>query len=299
MMTTSQMPTGHSDYARVERAVHFIRAHAHQQPSLAQVAQAVGLSEFHFQRLFLRWAGVSPKRFLQFLTLERAKALLRERRSVLESSLEVGLSGPGRLHDLFLNVERMTPGQYRAGAAGIRIAWGWAPTPLGNALFATVGEALCALSFVRPGHEASAVRLLRERWPGAVLEERPSAIKAHAKAVCARLTGEPAHPLSVLLKGTPLQLKVWEALLRIPEGAVATYGDVGRMVGLPTAARAVGTAIGANPIGYLIPCHRVIRSTGVFGDYRWGPDRKAALLGLEQARTLSCESDPAGLRFGA
>ena len=272
-----------SDFARIERAIHFIQSHVHEQPSLAEVAAELGLSEFHFQRLFQRWAGVSPKRFLQYLTLEHAKRLLDETRSVLEASVEVGLSGPSRLHDLFLTLERLTPGEYKSGAEGLAIAWGVHATPLGPALFAAMDRGLCGLSFVTDG-EHEALHALERRWPGARLEHRPAAVATYARELAARMQGKPGEPLSVVLKGTRLQLKVWEALLRIPEGGVAAYHDVARLAGVPRATRAVASAIGQNPIACLIPCHRVIASTGAFGKYHWGAPRKIALLGLELSR---------------
>jgi AraC family transcriptional regulator of adaptative response/methylated-DNA-[protein]-cysteine methyltransferase len=253
-----------------------------EQPSLGQVAREVGLSEFHFQRLFQRWAGVSPKRFLQFLTLEEAKRLLQETHSLLETSFELGLSGPSRLHDLFLSIERMTPGQYKAGAQGVTVRWGVEDTLLGPALFAAVDRGLCGISFVieENGLDAS-LQDLSQRWPSATLKQDPAAVSHYAEALQARMSGHPREPLSVVLKGTSLQLKVWEALLRIPAGRVVSYGDVAKAVGLENGSRAVGAAVGQNPIAWLIPCHRVIYSTGSFGNYRWGAARKAALLGLE------------------
>jgi AraC family transcriptional regulator of adaptative response/methylated-DNA-[protein]-cysteine methyltransferase len=277
------MATG-SDYARIERAIHFIQSRVREQPTLADVANELGLSEFHCQRLFQRWAGVSPKRFLQILTLEHAKQVLADSRSLLEASAEVGLSGPSRLHDLFLSLEHITPGEYKAGAKGLTVYWGVEDTPLGPALFAALDRGLCGVSFVMEGGEHSALHELRERWPGAKLEHRPAASAPYAKELRARMHGQAGQPLSLVLKGTPLQLKVWEALLRIPEGSAVAYADLARMAGVPKAARAVGTAVGQNPIACLIPCHRVISSSGVFGSYHWGAARKAALLGAELSR---------------
>lgn len=281
-----------SDFARIERAIHFIHSRADEQPGLHEIAAELGMSTFHFQRLFQRWAGVSPKRFLQYLTLEHAKRILNESRSLLETSVELGLSGPSRLHDLFLSLERLTPGEYKAGASGLTVYWGTLDTPLGPALFAAIERGLCGVSFVTEGGEAEAVRLLRQRWPGARLEQRPSFVSGYARELTARMRGKAGQPLSVVLKGTPLQLKVWEALLQIPEGRVAAYGDLARVAGTPTAARAVGAAIGQNPIAWLIPCHRVIYSTGAFGHYAWGAARKAALLGIEFSRAHDMSPNP-------
>lgn len=292
---------GQSDYARVERAIRFLVAHQERQPSLEETAAALGLSEFHFQRLFQRWAGVSPKRFLQYLTAERAKALLRESQSVLATSGAVGLSGPGRLHDLFLSVEKLTPGEYKARARGLTVEWGEQETPLGLALLAVIGGAAAFVGFYGDGGpdedgaavgafgagtlaqgREEAVATLRARFPEAALVERPAAVRALGALLRERLEGRPGEPIGVLLKGTPLQLKVWEALLRIPSGHLVSYGDLARLAGTPSAVRAVGTAIGANHLALLIPCHRVLRATGAFGGYRWGVARKAALIGREQ-----------------
>ena len=279
-----------SDYAKVEQAIRYIERRAHDQPSLVEVAEEVGLSEFHFQRLFQRWAGVSPKRFLQFLTLEAAKKALADSRSVLETSHAVGLSGPSRLHDLFLSLERMTPGEYKAQAAGLRIHWGVEETPFGPALFAALSDdagdrGLCGLSFLLDDGPEGAFEELRSRWPGAKLEASPSSIRPHAEAFCACVEGRTHQPLSLVLKGTPFQLKTWEALLRIPEGRVAAYQDLAKLADEPGAIRATARAVGQNPIACLIPCHRVIRSTGAFGQYHWGSPRKQAMLAFERART--------------
>jgi AraC family transcriptional regulator of adaptative response/methylated-DNA-[protein]-cysteine methyltransferase len=275
---------GNSDYARVARIIRFIQSRVHEQPSLAECAAHVGLSEFHVQRLFQRWAGVSPKRFLQFLTLDAAKLELAEARSLLDASLAVGLSGPSRLHDLFLAIERMTPGEYKAQAAGLTLRWGVEATPLGPALLAALDRGLCGVSFLGDGGEAAAVEELAARWPRATLARAPGAVARYGAALRARLRGEPAQPFGVVLKGTPFQLQVWEALLRVPPGALVSYGDVAERVCSRAAARAVGAAVGANPLAVLIPCHRVIRGTSAFGGYRWGAERKLALLAAEHAR---------------
>lgn len=234
-----------------------------------------------------RWAGVSPKRFLQFLTLEEAKRMLAESKSVLEASLGVGLSGPSRLHDLFLSLERMTPGEYKARAHGLTIHWGVEDTPFGPALFAAMDRGLCGLSFLLEDGPEGAWKTLRERWPDARLEASPALVRTYAQALSARVEGKTDQPLSLVLKGTPFQLKTWEALLRIPTGKVLAYGDLADLTGASGASRAVGGAIGRNPIAYLIPCHRVIQSTGAFGAYHWGAPRKKAMLALERVRQES------------
>lgn len=278
-----------SDYSKVEQAIRFIQDRAQAQPELAEVAAEVGLSEFHFQRLFQRWAGVSPKRFLQFLTLAEAKRLLAESRSVLETSHAVGLSGPGRLHDLFLSLERMTPGEFKAQAEGFTVQWGVEDTAFGPALFAALlrgGEerGLCGLAFLEDDDPERAFEELRLRWPGAKVEASPARVRAYAEALDARLRGNPGRPLSLVLKGTAFQLRAWEALLRIPSGRVVAYQDLAAMTDAPRATRAVGSALGQNPIACLIPCHRVLQASGAVGHYHWGAPRKQAMLGFELAR---------------
>jgi AraC family transcriptional regulator of adaptative response/methylated-DNA-[protein]-cysteine methyltransferase len=278
---------GNSDYSRVEQAIRYLEVHAANQPSLAEVAGHIGLSEFHFQRLFHRWAGVTPKDFLQSLTLNRAKAMLRSSSTLLETSQELGLSGTSRLHDLFLNVEAMTPGAFKRFGAGLAIHWGVHDTPFGEALVAVTARGLCGLSFLGGDTVAEAVRVLQERWPEADLADDSSLTETIAKEVRARMQGTFGQPLSLLLKGSPFQLKVWEALLAIPEGQATSYQGLAGLIDAPKASRAVGTALSMNPIGYLIPCHRVIRATGAVGEYRWGRVRKQALLGVEGARAAA------------
>lgn len=269
-----------SDYQRMTRAILHLAERAEEQPSLAEAAARVGLSQYHFQRLFTRWVGLSPKRFVQFLTLERAKQLLAERRSVLATSIETGLAGSGRLHDLFVTLEAMTPGEFQRGGAGLEIRHGRHESPLGPYLLAVcAGRGVCGLSFAS---EAEAVEELRARWPRAELRRDRAATAPVAERLFAG-AGQPLAPVSVLIKGTAFQVKVWEALLRIPPGQVATYGEVAAAIGAPSAARAVGGAVGDNAVAVLVPCHRVIRSSGLIGDYRWGASRKRALLAWEAA----------------
>lgn len=275
-----------SDYSRVERAIQYLESHCQEQPGLAEVARHAGLSEFHFQRLFQRWAGVSPKAFLQCLTLARAKRLLEDSRSLLDTSLEVGLSGAGRLHDLFLSLEAMTPGDYKQAGASLVISWSLHDTPFGPALFAATEKGLCALSFLEADAREQALRELQARWPAATLVEASDRTGPMAREVVSRMQGGRPGALPLLLKGSPFQIQVWKALLMIPEGRLATYQDIARLAGSPRATRAVGSALAVNPIGYLIPCHRVIRATGAIGDYHWGSIRKLALLGVEGARRM-------------
>ena len=266
------------DYRRVAEAIAYLDDHARAQPSLDDVAAAVGLSPHHFHRLFRRWAGTTPKRFLQALTLDAAKERLAESRSVLDTAFEVGLSGPSRLHDLFVTVDGVTPGEFARGGHGVELTWGLTPTPFGTALIGRTARGVCHLAFV-DGDEEAAVAELAERWPEAELREDPSGARELADAI---FRGE-RPPLHV--RGTNFQLRVWEALLRIPPGRVAAYSRVAEGVGRPDAVRAVAGAVARNRIGWLIPCHRVIRKVGAAGGYRWGERRKRAMLGWETART--------------
>ncbi len=292
-----------SDYTRIAQALEFLAAHVDEQPGLDQVAAETGLSPHHLQRLFTRWVGVSPKKFLQYLTLDRAKTALVANRSVLDAALGAGLSGPGRLHDLFVSHEAVTPGEYKTQGAGLAIDYSWADSPFGDALLFLSSRGLCGLAFAFAGGNgrAEAFADMRRRWPRARLTEN----KARVAAMAARIFGSGAKggkrdPLKLVLHGSPFQIKVWEALLRVPPGALVTYEALARRIGMPAGARAVGNAVGANPISWLIPCHRVIRKTAMGGDYNWvggynwGPTRKLAMLGWEAART-----DPDGLRVAS
>jgi len=286
-VTTEQLC---EDYRRVERAIQFLEHNARRQPSLEETAAHLGLSEFHFQRLFTRWVGISPKRFLQFLTKERAKSLLDRSASLLETAYATGLSGPGRLHDLFVTYEAVTPGEYKRRGLGVEIRYGVHPTPFGVALTAATERGVCGLIFLNAGDDSpqAALQDLRRRWPRADLLEDAARTAPLASQIFA-LEGEDEaaatpEPLHVHLSGTAFQLQVWEALLRIPSGRVVSYEDLAAHIGKPTAARAVGNAVGANPLPVLIPCHRVVRRLGELGGYHYGTTRKLALLGWEMAR---------------
>ncbi|OGA43831.1 MAG: 6-O-methylguanine DNA methyltransferase, partial [Betaproteobacteria bacterium RIFCSPLOWO2_12_FULL_62_13] len=269
------------DYERIARAIDYLRRHAAAQPDLAAVARHVHLSAFHFQRLFTRWAGVSPKRFVQFLTVEHAKVRLSECRNVLDLADSIGLSGPGRLHDLFVTLEALSPGEFKSGGSGLAIRYYVHDTPFGACLIATTARGICSLRFTDA--EGDAVAQLRNEWPGAELSPDQAATAPFVHRIFALLASRPPRPLALLVKGTNFQVKVWRALLALPFGSVTTYQTVADKIGHPRAARAVGGAIGTNPIAYLIPCHRVIRESGTFGHYRWGEPRKAAMLGWEAA----------------
>lgn len=274
-----------ADYAVVERAIHFIEAHARKQPSLAEIADHVGASESHLQRVFTRWAGISPKRFLQYLTHEHCRQLLRESRSVLDATYEAGLSSPGRLHDLFVKVEGVTPGEFKAAGAGIEIAWGVHESPFGDCLIATTPRGVVSVVFTSADGPDRAVESLRSQWAGATITENPSRTAEVADRIFDLAPATPTTPIRLLLRGTNFQINVWKALLKIPSGAVASYEDLAAMANVPGAPRAVGNAVGANPISYLIPCHRVIRKSGDFGNYGGGPARKKAMLVWESARS--------------
>lgn len=276
------------DYARVERALDFIRENFRRQPGLDEIAAAAALSPFHFQRLFTRWAGVSPKQFLGYLTVAHAKRALDRAESVLDASYDVGLSGPSRLHDLFVGYEGVTPGQYKAMGDGLVVRTGVHDGFLGRFVVGVTDRGICALQFVdadAPGSVEAALDDIRRRLPGARLAPAQDETRALCAALIDPHPGAPARPLRLWYRGTNFQIRVWQALLAIPPGQLVTYGDIARAIGAPTSARAVGGAVAANPIGLLIPCHRVIRSTDLFQtNYRWGPARKLALIGWEQAQ---------------
>jgi AraC family transcriptional regulator of adaptative response/methylated-DNA-[protein]-cysteine methyltransferase len=271
------------DYTRVEQAIRFLDANTQRQPELREIAESVGLSEFHFQKLFTRWVGISPKRFLQFLTKENAKRLLEDSTNLLDAAYEVGLSGPGRLHDLFITCEAVTPGEYKARGEGLTIRYGFHPSPFGECLLATTPRGICSLAFVEKRDRRAALDELRRQWSKAVLVEDPLVTRPLVRRIFNRDASSLQSSLALLLRGTNFQIKVWEALLRIPPGRVVTYEDIAAFLGKPTASRAVGGAVASNPIPVLIPCHRVIRKVGEFGNYRYGPARKKALLGWEMA----------------
>ena len=271
------------DYHRIEQAIYFLEANYQAQPSLSEVAASLNLSEYHFQRLFTHWVGISPKRFLQFLTKEHAKQLLTQAVSILDVAYATGLSGPGRLHDLLVTTEAVTPGELKSQGEGLVISYGFHPTPFGECLLALTERGICDLAYMERNGRAEALALLKGRWPRAVLQQDESQTGAILRRIFSRLAGYETGPLSLYLRGTNFQIKVWEALLRIPRGAVVSYGDIANHLGMPSAARAVGNAIANNPIPVLIPCHRVIRKVGDFGAYRWGSARKKAMLGWELA----------------
>ncbi|RJP82722.1 MAG: methylated-DNA--[protein]-cysteine S-methyltransferase [Candidatus Zixiibacteriota bacterium] len=280
----------HDDYQRIEAALRFLEGRFRDQPRLEDLAEHLHLSVFHTQRLFQQWAGISPKRFLQFLTVEYAKQLLAESRSVLDATYEAGLSGPGRLHDLFVTAEAMTPGEYKARGEALEIRYGFGDGPFGECLIAATSRGVCHLAFSGEDREA-ALASLQGRWPGAQFREDGESAEDYRRRIFPEGSRDGLAPVPVLLKGTNFQIQVWRALLRIPAGRAQAYEDVAAAVGKPGAVRAVGQAVAANPVAYLIPCHRVIRKLGVVGDYRWGATRKRAMLGWEAARRNPVEDE--------
>lgn len=279
--TTEPFIPSRRDYQRIEHAIAYLVEHADGAPNLAELAEAVHLSPHHLQRLFVAWAGVSPKEFSQALTLAHARALLDDSRSILQTATETGLSGPSRLHDLFVRVECMTPGEYKREGADLTIHWARADTPFGPALFAGTDRGLCHLSFANGG---DALEPVRSQWPGAALVESNAAMAGAVAEVNRRMQGlSPRSRLGLLLKGSPLRLKVWQALLGVPWGRAVSYAQLAETCDKPRAVRAVASSVAVNPVAFLIPCHRVIRSTGAVGQYRWGPVRKQAMLAREHA----------------
>ena len=271
------------DYRQIEKALIYLEHNFDRQPTLDEIAASAGFSEYHFQRLFTRWVGISPKRFLQYLTKEHAKELLEHSASLLDVSYQSGLSGPGRLHDLFVTCEAVTPGQYKSRGEGMAIRYGFHETPFGECLLAVTDRGICSLSFNK-GNLKDAVDDFRHRWEKAQIIEDPNTTASLVQHIFP-LANEPSDAqLHLHLSGTNFQIKVWEALLRIPAGNVVSYEQIAEAIGKPTAARAVSRAVAENPVAYIIPCHRVIRKMGVFGGYRWGPARKKAILGWEMVR---------------
>jgi len=276
-----------SEYNRMERAIRYIEDHAEDQPSLDVVSEHVGLSPYHFQRIFKKWTGVSPKRFLQFLTVENAKQLLDQSASVLETSYDVGLSGSGRLHDLFVSVEAVTPGQFKSGGSGVKLEYGFHQTPFGRAVIAMAKDGLTDLKFVDEEDESKAVHELEKKWPAADITENRGATGKIARRIFGGLErSAEGSPIKLWLRGTNFQIKVWQALLRIPEGTIVSYSDVARSIGRPEAVRAAANAVGSNPIAWLIPCHRVLRSSGAIGGYGGGIARKKIMLARELGEEL-------------
>lgn len=270
-------------YQKIEEAIGYINQNFRQQPSLEDIAEKVHLSPFHFQRLFSDWAGVSPKKFLQYLSVEYAKGILNDKQGTLfDAAYETGLSSTGRLHDLFVKIEGMTPGEFKNGGENLNINYSYAQTPFGNVLVASTPKGICHIAFA--DDEKSAFEALQKSFPNANYHSILDLNQQNALLIFTH-DWQKLNQIKLHLKGTDFQLKVWESLLKIPMGKLSTYGNIATQIQKPTASRAVGTAIGDNPVAFLIPCHRVIQSTGAFGQYHWGSSRKTAMIGWEAAQT--------------
>jgi AraC family transcriptional regulator of adaptative response/methylated-DNA-[protein]-cysteine methyltransferase len=274
-----------TNYKRIAEAIAYFKLNYKQQPSLDEVAEHVNLSPFHFQRMFKDWAGVTPKQFLQYLSVEHAKSILKDKQSTLfDTAFETGLSGTGRLHDLFIKVEGMTPGEYKNGGEQLHINYSFAQTPFGNLLVASTAKGICYMAFV-DGDEATAFTDLQNHFPQATYHRVLDMIQQNALFIFTQDWSR-LNEIKLHLKGTAFQLKVWETLLKIPIGGLTTYAGIAASINNPKACRAVGSAVGDNPVAFLIPCHRVIKSTGETGQYHWGSPRKNAIIGWEAAKTL-------------
>jgi AraC family transcriptional regulator of adaptative response/methylated-DNA-[protein]-cysteine methyltransferase len=279
-----------TEYLRIEKAINYLEQHFQDQPSLQELAEHLNMSPFHFQRVFKRWAGISPKRFIQFLTIDYAKKMLDENRSVLDATYEAGLSSPGRLHDLFVTIDGVTPGEFKTKGIGIEIVYGIHSSPFGECLLAITERGICGLIFMTDKGLGEALADLQSQWEQARLRESSQTTKPFLDQIFPSSLGYGRRSVRLFLKGTNFQIKVWEALLRIPQGFVCSYEEIAGYLGKPTAARAVGNAVAANPVAYIIPCHRVIRKIGAIGDYRHGTTRKKAMIGWEAAQRYHREA---------
>ena len=271
-----------TNFERITEAIGYIQTHFKTQPGLGEVAEKIHLSHFHFQKLFTEWAGVSPKKFLQYITVAHAKKMLKEKQATLsDAAFETGLSGTGRLHDLFINIEGMTPGEFKNGGENLSINYSFAESPFGNMLVASTVKGICHIAFV--DDEKVALNELQVLFPRATYRQMVDLAQQNVRYIFTHDWSKLSQ-IKLHLKGTAFQLKIWETLLKIPMGQLATYGNIAKQIDKPQASRAVGTAIGDNPVAFLIPCHRVIQSTGVFGGYMWGAERKTAMIGWEAVR---------------
>lgn len=273
---------GKTNFKRIEEAISYISNHFKKQPGLEEIAEKIHLSPFHFQKLFTDWAGVSPKKFLQYISVEYAKSMLKEKQSTLfDAAFETGLSGASRLHDLFIKIEGMTPGEYKNGGENLSINYSYAESPFGNLLVASTAKGICYMAFI--DNEKEALENLQHRFPQASYKQMLDMIQQNALYIFSHDWNK-LDQIKLHLRGTNFQVKVWETLLKIPMGKLSTYGNIAAQIKNPNASRAVGSAIGSNPVAYLIPCHRVIQSTGAIGGYMWGSLRKTAIIGWESAK---------------
>ena len=284
MMSQSEVTIQSQDYELIAKAIRYLELNRLNQPRLADIAKALNMSEYHFQRLFSRWVGISPKRFVQYLTKEHAKFLLKQSENLLNTAYTVGLSGPGRLHDMFVTCDAVTPGEYKARGDGMQISYGFHPSPFGDCLIGVTGRGICSLAFVQDNDYSAAFTNMKANWLAANFKE-DQVVTAPVIPEMLALFQQPAStPLRIYLQGTNFQIKVWEALLEIPTGSVVSYKQLAIQVGLPWGSRAVGNALAKNPLPVLVPCHRVIQASGEFGQYLYGTVRKKALLGWEMAK---------------
>jgi AraC family transcriptional regulator of adaptative response/methylated-DNA-[protein]-cysteine methyltransferase len=275
------------NYQRIEKAIDYIKSNFKAQPDLDKIAESVDLSPFHFQRMFTDWAGISPKKFIQYLSLEHAKGILKQKQATLfDTAYETGLSGTGRLHDLFINLEGMTPAEYKNGGAALHINYSFAESPFGDIIVASTQKGICYMAFADDRQDAFGQ--LQVQFPNATYSQFADRLQQNALFIFKKDWTELSE-IKLHLKGTAFQLKVWEALLKIPVGGLSTYGEIAHDLHQPTASRAVGSAVGDNPVAFLIPCHRVIKSTGEFGQYHWGATRKTAMIGWEAASLETIE----------
>ncbi len=285
-MNTYDYSQQSGDFRRIEKAIQFIEANFKSQPTLDQMAKSVHLSKYHFQRLFKRWAGISPIQFMQFITLDYTKERLIESKNLLETALDAGLSGPSRLHDLFITFDAMTPGDFKKQGSGLQISYGVCDSPLGECLLATTQRGICFFGFVESGERSETLGQLFDTWPGSEFIENPTAVCPIVNDIFKIDRQKSVHPFNLQIKGTNFQINVWRALLNIPMGCIVSYQDVASYIGHPKAFRSVASAIAINPVAYLIPCHRVIAKSGKIHQYRWGAARKKALIGWETARSI-------------
>ncbi|HXS56762.1 MAG TPA: methylated-DNA--[protein]-cysteine S-methyltransferase [Hanamia sp.] len=270
------------NFTRIAEAINYIQENFKSQPRLDEIAEQLHVSPYHFQRLFTEWAGTSPKKFLQYISVEHAKKMLKESQaSLFETAMDTGFSGTSRLHDLFINIEGMTPGEYKNGGENLSINYSFAESPFGNMLVASTSKGICYLAFA--DDEVVALKALTDKFPKAHYQQMTDLVQQNALFIFTH-DWKKLHQIKLHLRGTDFQLKVWETLLKIPMGKLTTYGNIAKHIQSPNASRAVGTAIGDNPVAFLIPCHRVIQSTGIFGGYHWGSSRKTAMIGWEAAK---------------
>lgn len=273
------------NFERIAQAIDYIQTHFKSQPNLDEVAEQINLSPYHFQRLFTEWAGTSPKKFLQYISIQHAKGILKEKQaSLFDVAYETGLSGTGRLHDLFMTIEGMTPGEYKNGGENLQVNYSFAESPFGDILVASTPKGICYMAFVKEENEA--LEAMKRYFPNANYKQMLDLTQQNALFIFTHDWSK-LHQIKLHLKGTDFQIKVWETLLKIPMGELSTYGNIAHQINSPKASRAVGSAVGDNPVAFLIPCHRVIQSTGVIGQYHWGSTRKTMMIGWEAAKALS------------